>query len=230
MILRAYLLALAAVAIGAGRVYGQANGSSGWSSKPGRDLPAGWSSAKLESGEYFYFRVDEPEQIFWELPAEEIGGDGDAPAVPVSLIDHAPSLVGAAKDRRGEIIGEIELCDTGHMGGLQHEYAGLLNFMRRYGFHYINKHPQQHTSELVYSKSSCKKGHLEPHIKFVDKSDRGVMVEYMSLQGRSATEILTELQARGIDPTHRHTAEPVKRQQRNKWGQTGALSSKEELR
>jgi hypothetical protein len=223
MIRGTWLWGLVVVATHVGRAAdGAANGSAGWSSSPRKNLPAGWSTAQLDSGEDFYFRVEEPEKIFWEFPspAEDV-------LVPTSPQSQNPA--GAAKLRHGEVLGEIELCDSGHLGGIRHDYEGLINFMRRYGFHFINKHPQKHTQELNYSKGACKKGHLEPHIKFVEKADRSAVVEYMSVAGKSATQIVSELQARGIDPTVRHPDQPQKRQARNKWGVGGALLPKNEL-
>lgn len=64
-------------------------------------LPAGWASGQLESGEFFYFRVSDPDNIFWELPTEPKQPD------PVSPTDPARGVVGAAKLRPGETIGMI---------------------------------------------------------------------------------------------------------------------------
>eukprot|EP01046_Picozoa_sp_COSAG06_P076497 COSAG06_NODE_24445_length_662_cov_1.191829_1_plen_85_part_10 len=47
----------------AARVQGAANGSSTWESQD-TVLPEGWHSARLDSGEEFFFRQDDPEQIF----------------------------------------------------------------------------------------------------------------------------------------------------------------------
>jgi hypothetical protein len=221
---------LALVAVGCGwyprGAEGAANGSSGWSSTE-KVLPAGWSMARLDSGEEFYFRLDDPDTIFWEFPLAEAGMGGGGglggSALPVPAAGGAgqvgsSTVPGAAKLRNGEIIGVLEICDSGHLIG--DEYEGLLVFMRRYGYHFINRHPQAHLRELVYTKTACKKGELEPHIRFVEKEDRSVVVEELSLRGLKASDILAELLARGIDASVRHTEAPVRRQQRrNKWAQ-----------
>jgi hypothetical protein len=196
---------------------GVANGSSTWEARED-DLPAGWHSARLDSGEEFYFRQDDPEKIFWEIPLGSEGGDG-------GVVHTAPDTsasqdtTGAAIARQGEVIGEIELCDAGERIG-DHGFDGLLAFMRKHGFHYINKHPQRHKRDLLYHKGRCQKGHNEPHIKFVEKTNRGAVIEEMRLHGKSAVDILHELQIRGIDASVQHEVQP-RQPRRGKWGPDG---------
>lgn len=179
-------------------------------------MPDGWHSARLESGEEFYFRQDDPEQIFWEVPVD----GADPGAVPARTdISGSQDTTGAAIARQGGVIGEIELCDAGERIG-DHGFDGLLAFMKKHGFHYINKHPQRHMRDLLYHKGRCQKGHNEPHIKFVDKTDRGVLVEEMKLHGKTMVNILDELKIRGIDASVQHAAE-ARKPRRGKWGPDG---------
>jgi hypothetical protein len=201
----------------AARVQGAANGSSTWESQD-TVLPEGWHSARLDSGEEFFFRQDDPEQIFWEVPVGSAGAD---PGAVHTMTDTSAShdTTGAAIARQGEVLGEIELCDAGERIG-DHGYDGLLAFMKKHGFHYINKHPQRHMRDLHYRKGRCQKGHNEPHIKFVEKTDRGALVEEMKLHGKTAGDILRELKLRGIDASVQHAVEPRKPRQ-GKWGPDG---------
>ena len=195
---------------------GVANGSSTWEARE-NDLPAGWHSARLDSGEEIFFRQDDPEKIFWEVPGAEGGDGGVAHTVPDTSASQ--DKTGAAIARQGEVIGAIELCDAGERIG-DHGFDGLLAFMRKHGFHYINKHPQHHKRDLLYRKGRCQKGHNEPHIKFVEKTNRGSVVEEMRLHGKSAGEILHELRIRGIDASVQHAVQP-RQPRRGKWGPDG---------
>ena len=204
---------------------GAANGTSQWEGPSKEGLPEGWQSAKLESGDEFYYRTNDPDKIFWELPGEEpreggggAGGPGGAAVTAATDTTKSQDWAGAAIVRRGEVIGEIELCDRGWKAGGQ--FDGLLEFMKKFGFHFINQHPAPHQRELLYHKSRCQKGVMEPHIKFVEKDNRDVIVEQMNLHGKSAVEILTELELRGIDASVRHPPKERK-PRRSKWGPDG---------
>lgn len=202
------------------RAEGAANGSTAWSDDGQRKLPVGWDKAQLDSGKEFYFRLDEPDTIFWEWPElDSTEGPPDRVQAVVPPRTGSSARPGAAVARAGHVIGIIELCDSGHLIGL--EYDGLLSFMRRYGFHYINRHPQKDLQELEYRKNTCRRGELEPHILFVEKDNRSAVVEELSLRGLQASDILEELLARGIDASVRHAEGPPQRRKRSKWGPNG---------